>query len=349
MMRSRIGTALTVTALTVTALLVSAAGAQADVKTTEKAQMKFEGMLGRMVGLFGGKAMKEGIVNTVAVKGDRKITSTDDTATIVDLAEEKVYELNLKDKSYKVTTFAEMRKRLEDARAKAEEEARKQKGREEKKDPNAKEMEVEFHAKETGQKRQISGFNCREVIMTIAVHEKGKTLEQTGGMLMTMDMWLAPRVPGMKELADFDLRYAKALTENVMPSADQMAQAFAMYPGLKDAMLKMQSEKVNMDGTAIESVMTVQTVQTKEQAAQAKKEEGQGSTSPAGGIGGMLGRFGKKKEEPKPAPAEGGAEKAAPSSDTNVTLMTSTNTVLTIAPTVSADEVAIPAGFKLKK
>ncbi len=338
-------------ALAAAGLLVTAAIAHADVKTTEKSQMKFEGMLGRVMGLFGGRAMKDGIVNTVAVKGDRKVISSEDSATIVDLGEEKIYELNLKDKSYKVVTFAEMRKRLEEARAKAEEEARKQKGREENKDPNQKEMEIEFHAKETGQKRQVSGFNCRQVIMTIGVHEKGKTLEQAGGLLMTMDMWLAPRVPGMKELADFDVRYAKALTGAATPSADQMAQAFAMYPGLKDAMLKMQSEKVNMDGTPIESTMTVQTVQTKEQASQAKKDESPGpsATSPAGAIGGMLGRFGRKKEEPKPATSDGGATQAAPGSDTNITFMTMTNTVLSVGPTVSADEIAVPAGFKLKK
>jgi hypothetical protein len=342
MMRARFAVA-----VVLTGLLASAGAASADIKTTEKSQMKFEGMLGRMMGLFGGKAMKDGVVNTVAVKGDRKVTSNDDSATIIDLAEEKIYELNIRDKSYRVTTFAEMRKRMEEARAKAEEEARKQQGREQKKDPNQKEMELEFHVKETGQKREISGFACREVVMTVAVHEKGKTLEQAGGMLMTTDMWLAPRVPGMKEIADFDLRFAKKMAENVVPSADQMAQAFAMYPGLKDAMVKMQSEKVNMDGAPIETVMTVQTVQTKEQAAAAKKDEGQGGGSPAGGIGGMLGRFGKKKEEPKPA--EGAPAKASPDSDTRVTFMTVTNTVLSVAPTVSADDVAVPVAFKLKK
>ncbi len=85
-------------ALAVVGLLVTAAAAGADVKSTSKSQTKFEGMLGRMMGMFGGKAAKEGVVTTVAVKGDRKITTTGDTAEIVDLAEEKVYELNLKDK-----------------------------------------------------------------------------------------------------------------------------------------------------------------------------------------------------------------------------------------------------------
>ena len=46
-------------ALALAGLLVTAAAAGADVKSTSKAQMKFEGMLGRMMGMFGGKAVKE--------------------------------------------------------------------------------------------------------------------------------------------------------------------------------------------------------------------------------------------------------------------------------------------------
>ena len=333
-------------ALAAAGLLVTAVAAGADVKTTEKSQLKFEGMLGRMVGIFGGKAAKEGVVTTVAVKGDRKIASTEDSATIVDLAEEKVYELNLRDKSYKVVTFAEMKRRMEEARAKAEEEARKQRTREEKKDPNQKEMEIEFHAKDTGQKRQINGFSCREVILTIAMHEKGKTLEQAGGMLMTQDMWLASRIAAAREITDFDIRYAQKLAEGVaLPSADQLAQAFAMYPGLKDGMARMQRENVNLDGTAIETTMTVQTVQTKEQAAEKKEDAGR-SDSPGGALGGMLGRFGRKKEEPKPA---GGAAPASPDTDTRATLMTTTHSLLSVSTSVAGDELAVPAGFKLKK
>ena len=45
--------------------------------------------------------------------------------------------------------------------------------------------------------------------MTITVREKGKTLEQSGGMVLTSDMWLAPKIAAMKEIADFDVRYAQ--------------------------------------------------------------------------------------------------------------------------------------------
>ena len=97
----------------------------ADVKTEEKTQIKFEGMLGRMFGLFGGKAAREGVVNTVAVSGDRKLTMSDYGGEIVDLSEEKIYTLDVKKKTYTVMTFAELRQKMEEARRKAEEDARK--------------------------------------------------------------------------------------------------------------------------------------------------------------------------------------------------------------------------------
>jgi hypothetical protein len=108
-------------ALSVTAL--AAAPAMADVKTRDKSQVKFEGMLGRMMGMFGGKAAKEGVVTAVAVKGDRKAEMNDTVGRIVDLKEEKIYELDLKKKSYEVITFEELRRRLREAREKAEKEA----------------------------------------------------------------------------------------------------------------------------------------------------------------------------------------------------------------------------------
>jgi hypothetical protein len=337
MIRARCGMAVTVAAL----LLASGAVAHADVKAQQKTQVKFEGMLGKMMNLFGGNKAKEGIVQTVSVKGDRKATITDTTGEIVDLAEEKVYQLNLKDKSYKVVTFAELRKQMEEARAKAEEEARKS---ESKKDPNQKEMEVSFSAKDTGQKKDINGYSCRQVVLTVTVHEKGKTLEQAGGLLMTADSWMAPTIAAMKEVQDFDMRYMRKLGMDAM--AKDLAQAMAMYPGMKDAMAKMQKEKVNMEGTPVQTITTLQMVSTPEQAEARKSDEGK-SSSPVGGLGGMLGRFGKKKtEEPKdkdaaPAPA-------APAGDNKSTFMTSTTELVSVATAIAATDLQVPAGFKQK-
>ena len=51
------------------------------------------------------------VMATVAIKGDRKMTTTDETAQLIDLDEEKVYDIDLKHKTYTVTTFAEMRQK----------------------------------------------------------------------------------------------------------------------------------------------------------------------------------------------------------------------------------------------
>src|SRR3954469_14878715 len=119
----RVRVALTLSASIV---LASAAGLRADVRADEKAHVEFAGMLGRMANMFGGKAAREGVASSIAVKGDRKATMGDATGQIVDLAEEKVYDLDLKKKSYRVTTFAELRLFHAAAQKKAQEDARKE-------------------------------------------------------------------------------------------------------------------------------------------------------------------------------------------------------------------------------
>src|SRR5687768_18547276 len=96
-------------------MTLAAPPAYAEVKTRDKTQIKFEGMLGRMFNLFGGKSAKEGVEGKTAVKGNRKATLTGNGGQIVDLSEEKVYDIDVKKKQYTVTTFAELRRRMQEA------------------------------------------------------------------------------------------------------------------------------------------------------------------------------------------------------------------------------------------
>ena len=254
------------------ALLIPAALLQADIKTEEKSLVKFEGFLGTMMGMFGGKAAKDGIVNTVAVRGNRKATMNDTTGEIIDLNEEKVYSLDLRKKTYEVATFAEIRRKMLEAQEKAAKAAKEQPEAQ----PQGQEMqmEVDFSAKESGQTKSINGFDCREVIMTVTTRQKGKTLEQGGGMVMTSNVWLGPEILALKEITDFDLRYWQKLDlPNMGVNAEQMAAAIAMYPGMKDMMAKMQSQQVNMKGTAILTVTAMESVKSAEQAAAAEKKQ----------------------------------------------------------------------------
>lgn len=335
---------------------------RADVKTEEKTQLKMEGMMGRMAGMFGGRAAREGTINTVAVKGNRKMTVNESTGQIIDLDEEKIYELDMKGKSYKVTTFAEMRRRMEEAReraAKAPREpsepspARQQQGQ--------PEMEIDFSMKESGQKKNINGFDCREVVMTIVTRQKGKTLEEAGGMVMTSNMWLAPKIAAMKEIAEFDLRYAQKMSSGFFPGgAEQMAAMAAMYPGMKDMMGRFQKENVNMDGTAILTVTTMETVATAQQAAaqqerpqaqQQPQNEGNTNITSVRGLGGLLGRkMAKRKTESEAPPSTaqtGGAGGGGPRN--RAVLMTTNHELVKVSTSLAASDLSIPAGFKEKK
>jgi hypothetical protein len=337
----------TISALTLAALVLSSYSLRADVRTDEKTRVEFAGMLGRMVNLFGGKGARDGTTSTVAVKGDRKATLNDATGQIVDLAEEKVYDLDMKRKTYKVTTFAELRRRIEEAQKKAEEDAKKEQAREKpsaQPDANQKQMEIDVDVRNTGQKKTINGYDTREAVMTITVREKGRTLEQSGGLVLTADMWLAPSIAAMKEIAAFDARYAQKLYGAMFAgtSPEQMAAAMAMYPMMKQALGRMTSEGAKLEGTPVLTTTTLDAVKSEEEMAQqARQAEADSKPGASGGVGGMLGGLAKKVAAKKM-----GGDDAAKS---RATFMTGTTEILKVVTDVAPADVAVPAGFKENK
>jgi len=314
---------------------LTAGPAWADVKTREKTHVSLGGMLGKMFNMFGGKAAKEGVVATTAVKGNRKSTMNDTTGQIIDLSEEKIYTLDFKKKTYEVTTFEELRQKMREAREKAQKDAAAQQGKEEKaqKSEPQKEYEVDFNVKETGQKKQLAGYDTREVIITITVREKGKTLEDSGGIVMTMDEWLGPQIPALKELAEFEIKYWKALqgSETMGLSAEQLSAVMAMYPMVKPAMERMQKEAPKLQGTPLASTTTVEGVPSKEAAAQQTSSE---QPKSVGGLGGLIARKMAKKDDS--------------ATGNRATIFTAEHEFQEIQTSVAADDVGIPAGFKQK-
>jgi hypothetical protein len=344
MSRSRIAAA-----LVLSMGLASAASLRADVRSDQKTKFQLAGALGKVVSIFGGKAAREGVTSTQALKGNRKITYNDATGQIVDLSEEKVYDLDMKKKTYKVTTFAELRRKMEEEQKKAEDEAKKQQASEPAsgepaRDPNQKDLEVDFDIKNTGQSKTINGFNTNEEVVTVTVREKGKTLEEGGGMVMTSDMWLTPVIPAMKELSDFDMKYYQQLYGPMLVGASpqDMAMAMAMYPMVKQAMGKMTAEGGRISGTPIMTTMTFDSVKSAEEMAQeqsAKNDQSSSSSSTSGS--GLAGRLAGR--------LAGAAAKKNDAPQARATFITATSEVLKVTTDVSAADVAVPAGFKENK
>ncbi|MBP7776353.1 MAG: hypothetical protein KA371_04440 [Acidobacteria bacterium] len=326
--------------ITALALLLPAL-AHADVKTQERTQIKFEGAIGRVVNIFGGRGAREGVTTTVSLKGERMLSLTGDSGEIVDLAEEKIYSLDLKGKTYSVMTFAEMRQRMEEAMAKAEKEMAAAKPEAEKPADGApkKEFEVDFAIADGGGAKQIAGRDTKESVATITVREKGKTLEEAGGLILETHLWMTPKVPALQELNDFRLRYAQAVYGPlVAQAAPNMTQAMAMYPQMKDAMAKLAEEGKKLDGTPLLTEMVFIVAAPPGSQTEQKAE-------PAPGIGGLLGGLGRMRRRSNDAPAAAPAAAAAPGRST---VLTTTTETLQITPSASDADVALPAGLKLK-
>lgn len=316
----------------------------ADVKTEERMKFELGGMLGKVVNVFGGKDAREGTMTTVAVKGSRKSMFNDTTGQIIDLAEEKIYDLDVKRKTYRVMTFADVRQRMEEAKAKAEKAAREEQAKQKAEPPPATRpedtMEIDLDVKPIGQKRVINGFDTSQVVVTVTVREKGKTLEQSGGLAITTDMWMAPRMAAMKELMDFEMQYAQKLYGPMIAGASpqDIASVLAIYPMLKPALEKMNAEQSKVEGTAILTTVKVEAVKSAEQVAQEQKQAEESSKpNLTGGVGGLLGGLAKRAAQ-KEVDGDGPQPRAM--------IMTTTSEVLKIATAVSDADVAVPAGFK---
>jgi hypothetical protein len=312
------------------AAVIFASALHADVKKLEKTQIKFEGMLGRMMGLAGGSAAKDGVTNSVAVKGHRMATFNDQNGQVIDLSEEKVYMVDFKKKEYRVVTFAEMREQMKKAQADMEKQMKDM-------PPEARgdmqqatsNVEVTYDVKDAGETKSIAGHNAKHVVITVTAKEKGKTLEENGGMVITNDVWVGPRIAALDEVGQFYMKYATAVYgDSLAAMGEQFASLAAMYPGIQSAMKTMGEQLRKLDGTPLMSVQRTETV--KSAAAMAQQPAAPAS---GGGLSGMMARkmMGNKKPEQRSL------------------LFTSTSETVSIATTASDADVAIPAGFKEKK
>jgi hypothetical protein len=325
--------------------------AEDGVKTEEKTRVQLGGPLGGILSVFGGKDAKEGIVTTTAVLGERRLIRGGDSGQLVDLAEQAVYELDFKKKTYTVATFAELKQRFEEERAKAEQEAKKARDQAQKQsgqsgqagqagqDTEAKELQVDFEVSRTAEKREIAGHEAKLVILRATVHEKGRAVQQAGGLLFRNDLWLTPKLAELDELQAWNARYAQKMAEvyGVAPggatSAQQMATLFARYPGAMQAMQKLraETEKVDLEGTSVSTTLTLTAIKSAEQVAKAEKEGQKADT----GIGGLLAKQMFKKAAGDPA-------------DPRSMLLTSAHELLKVTTDATAGDVALPAGFKPK-
>lgn len=310
-------------------IALTATAAFADATVDQKVQFHFNGALG-VVNVFGGKATHEGLVSSTTIKGNRKMTRTDDRGELIDLDAEKVYTIDFGRKTYTVTTFDELRKKFEEQQEKAEKNSDR---RSKSDDKNAPEWEVEFSLKSTGKSQTINGWNTHEELAIVTVHEKGKTLEQSGGFVLTSDMWMGPKVAAMKELTDFDRRYIqKVYGSSFDAEMVKMAAAMAMQPAFAKAMKEMGAHRGKFEGTAVRTNMTFETV------AGPATQQAESNDSPSSVGAAVFGGLMKRARERRAEKSEGTPGRSQ--------MLDSQTELMKATTSATAADVTIPADFK---
>jgi len=173
-----------------------------------------------------------------------------------------------------------------------------------------------------------------------------------GGMDITTDSWLAPKVPGYEEVRAFYRRMAERL--NFVPGG---AGGMLNRPDIARGMAELYKEGAKMDGIPVLQVVKMggnveNMPQDSDRRDNSRQSTSSSSTSsaPPTSVGGALGsalggRFGlgrKKKDQPQDQPAETSNNGSGSASLLEMTIEL---TNYSSAP-VDSSLFAIPAGYK---
>ena len=323
------------------------------------------GMMAGMMKFAGAfsKQAREPIKNSVAVKGDRMMHGNATRASIIDVGKETITEIDFQKKQYSVMTFAEMKQMMDELAQKM-------------KDKKSGDMQIKVEAKETGQSKQIGGFDTKEVIMKIIMESQNPETGQKGTMTMTVDSWQAPKMAGYEEVTAFYKRMGEKL--DWAPGGGMMTMG---RPDVAKAMAEMYKGGSKLNGIPVYQVIQMgmeglpnqggaapAEAQQQPQQQQPQQRDVQVEKPTVGGalgsaLGGRLGRLGglgrkKKQEDPPPQqqPAQQPAEaqtaaQTAPAqqrpADASGALMEATSEYGGFsAAAVDPAKFQVPAGFK---
>ena len=331
----------------------------ADFSYEESTKITGGAMAGVMkfAGAFS-KQAREPIQSTVAVKGNRMLHGNKDRASVIDLDNETITEINFQKKTYSVMTFAEMKQAMEQAMQRMKNAPKQQPQASQEQKPDVK-TDFKLDIKDTGQTKEIAGLTAKEVILTMQMEGTDQQSGNKGAMVVISDMWLAPKIPGYEEIANFHRRMAEKLAWSPESGA---VNPMMGRPDMARAMENMRKEGAKMDGIPVLTVMKVtgsaegQTAGSSDTQTQTSTQQSKPQPKPDLGsvLGGKLGGFGgfgrKKKQDdsqtastPPPAenaPASGNASASGSLMETTTEMSSFSSAAL------DPSRFSPPAGFK---
>ncbi len=317
----------TITALGLAA--VSACPLLADFSYQQTAKVTGGAMAGmlKVAGVFS-KQAREPIQTTISVKGDRMVDRGATHATIIDLKAGTITSIDLQKKTYTVMTFEQMKQMMEQAQEKM-----KQKSAQ---NSDSADMQFKVSINATGAAKPVHGMDAKETLVKIEMQATDTQTGQSGTMVVTSDMWLAPEIPGYQEVREFHKRMAEKIAWSGMSSM------FAAQPGIGQGMAEAQKQASKMDGLPIYTTMSMGGAGTPPANGDpdaAPQQQQQSKPSLGGMLGAGIGIHRKNNDSSQPQQNSNG------SGSGNMIEMTTELSGFSGAA-VDEGQFAIPAGFK---
>ncbi|MGA8939796.1 MAG: hypothetical protein WB439_11600 [Acidobacteriaceae bacterium] len=345
------------------------------------------------------KALTEPTSIITMVHGNQKAVVSRESTDITDLDKQVIIHIDKEKKTYSVMTFAEFGKLMQEMPAKIaqmEQQAKDEQAKAQaqmKNQPQSQlppNMQFKFTTTVTdpGPSKVINGVNAVQQIVTMKMDitdtdHPGTDIIYT----MTTEVWSTQDLPvEMKDVQDFDIRFAKQLMAGIdlslfknMAASSQgaMAMMFGSKPGSAEAFAQMQKELAKIKGTRILEITRMGGSGTGMAAPQPGANGSAGMPPPptTGSVAGQVatdtatqtaqgeaGRFGipgaalgrsvmgafhHKKAAAPPAPTPTPAAGSAAQAPGDVTLMEMTDQTTDFSQeAIPASVFLVPAGFK---
>jgi len=163
------------------------------------------------------------------LKGQKMKMDSGTTAMILDFDAQTITSINHQQKTYTVHPFGELGQAVKNSG-----------------------LETTVDVKETGQKKNINGYNASEVSMTVAM-DSPQAAQRGMKMVMEMSIWLSPDPPGVQELRSFYQRNNGKFPWSAMAGGSQG------NPGMQQAIADMQKKLASLGGVPVLQVMKMKT------------------------------------------------------------------------------------------
>jgi hypothetical protein len=248
-------------------------------------------------------------------------------------------------KTYTVMTFEEYRRMMEQMSQKMQ-----------KSQDQGGQMEFKVSAKDTGNTKEIAGYQAKEMVLRMEMQATDQKSGQQGSMVISSDIWLAPSVAGYQEVRAFYTRMGEKLAFNPgggmfasSPEASRNMGELYKEIGKLDGIPVLQTISMGVPGQPGSGDASAQVGGGGQQPQQQQQQQQAARPSLGGALGGALGgKFGlgrKKQQDDQSSTAQPSTQQQGNGNPGS--LMEATTEMSGFSSDPVDDSVfAVPPGFK---